>query len=634
MKNNEYGFYFEKLGLSGEEGPIDPSQQYFEGSHADHAVVRETGQNTLDNRGKDAEGPIRMEFELATMYTKDIPGIEALRLHLDAVADQTKNQQGHDRMVKAAALAKEETISVLRVSDYGTTGLTGSEALASSGSPISRLTRGKGGSSDDERGGSFGIGSAVGPMASELCTVIYTSMPEDACESVMAGYTRLATHAIDGLSYRAEGYFTRLDRLDDFEYQRPALKIGPFSERSEPGTDTYILGYRLAETDPKLENIRDAVIDNFMAAIAGRHFVVEGFGQGNPWILDADSLGGFTKNRPEAHAFYQALQDPNPTEKDLGKAGKVKLYINVDDRLGRKLHTITMRTPLMKIDTFKHNSISAKYAAILVCDSAEGNKYLRQLEPPQHHKWDAARDPINGANVIRDLKAFVRESLRKRISTEIGDEVEIVGLSRFLPTETAEIATTGDAAIPTSDPGATGTETESSTVTGGPTSKKPTPVSPGKKVRVKVRHEGASGGKEEAERGKHRGGSKKRQLKETGLPGTGADGDGRSRINGGDLSFRSWSAQSDHRDSSVMALAITANLDETGDLELVALGPGGDPEQGYKLPISRAVLHLSGKSTNIEFSGNTLKNLVLKGGQMTRIDVYMPAGERYRLGVS
>ena len=60
METKNYGFHFEEQGLSGEEGPIDPSQQYFEGSHADHAVVRETTQNTLDNPAKDASGPIRM----------------------------------------------------------------------------------------------------------------------------------------------------------------------------------------------------------------------------------------------------------------------------------------------------------------------------------------------------------------------------------------------------------------------------------------------------------------------------------------------------------------------------------------------------------------------------------------------
>ena len=434
METKNYGFHFEEQGLSGEEGPIDPSQQYFEGSHADHAVVRETGQNTLDNPAKDASGPIRMVFELKTMHTAEIPDIENLRTHIDAAAMQTAGQQGHDRMVSASELAREETLAVLRISDYNTTGLGGSESVASPKSPLSRLTRAKGGSSDDERGGSFGIGSAVGPMASDLCTVIYTSVPEDTGDSVMAGYTRLATHTVNGTSYRAEGYFTNKGINDDFEYQRPAPKVGTFDERTESGTDIFLLGYRMAQEDPELERVRDAVIDNFMAAIDAGHLVVEGIAPGNHWTLDAETLKGFVEGRPDAKAFYEALKDSTPAETELEHLGRVRLCINIDDRLEKKLHTITMRTPLMKIDTFKHNSISAKYAAVLICDSTEGNKLLRQLEPPQHHLWDPGRDRLYGRKVINSLKKFVRDSLRDRISEEIGDEITIDGLS-FSPNQ-------------------------------------------------------------------------------------------------------------------------------------------------------------------------------------------------------
>lgn len=632
MKIDNYGFYFEKQGRSGEEGPIDPSQQYFEGSHADHAVVRETIQNTLDNLGQNAEGPIRMEFELTTMRTEDIPGIERLRDHLNAVAAQTEKQQGHERMVRAVKLAMQDEIRVLRISDYNTTGLTGGEKLADRGSPLSRLTRGKGGSNDDERGGSFGIGSAAGPSASELCTVFYTSLPEDTGNSVMAGYTRLATHELGGTNYRAEGYFTRLDLDEDFEYFRPVQKFGPFPERTETGTDIYVLGYRMADNDPELERVRDAVIDNFMTAIVRGRLVVDGIANGNQWTLSAETLKGFAQRRPEAHAFYVALKDPEPAEGVINKVGKVKLYVNIDDRLDKKLHTVTMRVPLMKIDTFKHNSISAKYAAVLMCETAEGNKYLRGLEPPQHHCWDAARDPEYGKSVIDNLKTFVRNALKERVAEEIGDLVEIDGLSRFLPTDNIADATSGKPAVPTSESGATGTDTESSTVTGNTTPSKPAVTPAGKKVRVKVRPTATSSGDKDTKKGKDVGGIGKRKKKGGDIDGKGDEGDGTSYIRGHELSFRSWSAQNSDEETDVIALAITANKDESGDLKLAALGPGGDPENDYTLSISRAVIHIEGKTSEIKVSGNTLKELFLKEGQMTRIDVHVPAGERYRLG--
>lgn len=632
MKIDNYGFYFEKQGKSGYQGPIDPAQEYFEGSHAGHAVVRETIQNTLDNPAENVEGPIRMEFELATMRTDDIPGIEKLRDLLNAAAAQTRKQQGHKRMVMAAELAMLDVIPVLRISDYNTTGLTGSESITAEESPLSRLTRAQGGSSDDERGGSFGIGSAVGPSVSNLCTVFYTSMPEDTGNTVMAGYSRLATHELEGARYRADGYFSRLDLEDDFEYFRPAIKFGPFSERTKAGTDIYILGYRMADSDPELEAVRDAVIDNFMTAIDRGRLVVDGIANGNQWTLSSETLNGFAQRRPESHAFYVALKDPEPTEGVIKRVGKVKLYVNIDDRLDKKLHTVTMRAPLMKIDTFRHNSISAKYAAVLMCETAEGNKYLRGLEPPQHHCWDAARDPEYGKSVIDNLKTFIRNALKERVAEEIGDLVEIDGLSRFLPTDTFSDTTSGKPTVPTSEPGATGTDIESSTVTGNTTSSKPAVTPAGKKVRVMVRSSASSSGDKDTNKGKDAGGSGERKQKGGDIAGKGDDGDGTSYIRGHELSFRSWSAQNADEETDVIALAITANQDETGDLKLAALGPGGNPENDYMLSISRAVIHIEGKTSEIKVSGNTLKDLSLKEGQMTRIDVHVPAGERYRLG--
>ncbi len=629
-----YGFYFEEQGRSGYEGAIDPAQQYFEGSHADHAIVRETGQNTLDNPGTDASAPIRMVFELKTMLVQDIPGIEALRKHIKAARDATKGKQGHDRLAKAADLAMSEMISVLRISDYNTTGLTGREDLSSSDSPLSQLTRGVGGSVEDGRGGSFGIGSAVGPMASDLCTVFYTSIPEDTGESVLAGYSRLATHTVDGISRRAEGFFTNLSVDDDFEYLRPAPpSFGPFAQRTEPGTDIYVLGYRMADRDPELERVRDAVIENFMAAIHRGKLIVEGRAPGNHWRLDAETLPGFTKRNAETHAFYEALLDPNPATKEIKRLGKVSLYINIDDRLDKKLHTVTMRQKLMKIDTFKHNSISAKYAAVLICDSDEGNNYLRQLEPPQHHEWDPARDPIDGRLVISKLKTFTREALKDRIGTEIGDEVKIDGLARFLPTDLVGITTSGTPAAPSSQPEAQAADRESSTQTGAEGSAAPEVVPPSRKVHVKVKRRAVNAGDQDSTKGKDRGGRRERKGDEAGLPGKGGEGDGKSRIQAGQLAFRSWSKVGSAGEHSRVTISVTSKYNERGDLKLVALGPGGTAESSYEIPIAKAVLHRDGKEVDLVHSANELKDIQLEAGKRTLIDIYVPAGERYRLGV-
>ncbi|WP_461538562.1 hypothetical protein [Spongorhabdus nitratireducens] len=617
MTTIEYGFVFPDRRGSNPEGPNDPTQKLFTNLNPIAALVREALQNSTDNPGKHADGPIRVVFELEAMSTKDIPDVGGLSEHVEAVVKQTTELMGHKKMVTASNFLKKQTLPVLRYSDYHTTGLQGNEN--EDYSQITRATLGGTGISlDDGRGsgGAGGVGSIVGISASDVCTVLYSSIPEDTHESVFTGYARYASHTLNGAKFQAGGSFKKLNNKNT-EYLRPAPKIGPFSERTEPGTDMFILGYRWAQEDPELKDLRDHIIDNFMVKIAKGHLVVEGIAYGKKhWVLDADTLPGYTRKSQKAHAFYQALQDPDPVEKIIKNVGMVRLYINMDDSLDAKLHTITMRAPLMKIDTFKHNVITAKYAAILICDSPEGNKYLRQLEPPAHDKWDVEDGPADGKKVIKDLKRFVRDALTKKVTAEVGEKVEIKGLPRFLPMTSVTAGTGGKPSgdVPKHDE--TGPETESSTVSGMPIQQKPTVTTTIIRPPIAGVYEKFGDEKKPKEKGEVT------EDKESSL------------IQKQDISFRSWSSSNQCNDSSITALAITADKTKTGDLKLVALGPEGKPEKSFSLSISRAVLHCSEQLVDIEFSGNILKNLTLKGGQRTRIDIYMPAGERYRLGVA
>ncbi|MFC6671836.1 hypothetical protein [Marinobacterium aestuariivivens] len=186
--------------------------------------------------------------------------------------------------------------------------------------------------------------------------------------------------------------------------------------------------------------------------------------------------------------------------------------------------------------------------------------------------------------------------------------------------------------MPTSELDAEGSTIESSSVTGARSDVEPVVQKPGRKVQVKVRRPAVGGvDDEEIEQGRDRGGPRRRKREGGPLPGFGADGEGASRIRGRDLRFRSWSAPTDDATAAIIAVAIIAESDESGDLELVALGPGGEPEKGFELGISRAVLHGPDGKVDVSFSGNMLRNIRLSQGQKTRIDIYVPAGERYRL---
>jgi hypothetical protein len=626
-----FGFYFERAGRAATQGAIAPAEQYFEGSRAEVSVVRETGQNSLD--AVYGDGPVRMEFELRHMSTDSIPGIPALREHLAEVEKATQGTQGHSEMKAALKLAHEELVSVLRISDFGTKGLTGSESLNTPTSPLSALTRGAGISANDgSRGGSFGIGSAVGPMASDLCTVFYTSLPRGESEVVFAGYSRLATHRDSADILRVgDGFFTDLSVTEDFRYLRNPAPFGPFESRAEPGTDIFIVGYRKAGEDPHLHNIRDAFIDNFMMAIHEERLEVTGKGLGEEWHLNAQTLGKLASARPESLAFYRAIFDPTPTVTVSNRFGELRLYINVDPSLSKTLHTITMRRPLMRIDTFRHTSIPAKYAAILVCADPKGNKLLRELEPPQHDSWDGGR-ALGGAAAVKELKEFVRQALKARVRDTVGEIIEIKGLARYLPSDAFTVQGEGKPGRPGFGDGS---DEEGATVQGDPNSgSQPKPLTR-KNVPVRVQQPARSSdtGGDLTTKGKNAGGSGTRDSGGSGLPGMGDKGEGRSRISGGEVRFRSWSAPSPVRGRTTLQVALTSQEDIQGDLELITLGAGGAPEPDYALPILSAHMVVDGARDSVGWKGNVLKAVKLVGGQTTRLEIELEAGHRYRLDV-
>jgi hypothetical protein len=627
MTNPEFGFYFEAAGRGAAQGAIAPAEQFFEGSLAEESLARETGQNSIDARA--GGGPVTMVYELASVAVDEMPGIEGLREHIGWVSDQSSGTQGHDRMLKAKEMAGRDNVSVLRVGDYGTKGLAGSESIDQPHTPLSALTRGAGISANDgSRGGSFGIGSAVGPMASDLCTVLYTSLPIGASEVVFAGNARLASHRDESGTWRVgDGFFTDLALTDDFRYLRNPGAFGPFAQRTEPGTDVFVLAYRKAADDPTLEHIKNAFLRNFLLAIHRGDLIVKGIFEGGAWELNSQTLDHHVAGRPDVLAFHRAIKDPNPIQTVSERFGALSLYINVDDTLERTLHTITVRRPRMRIDTFRHTSIPAKYAAVLECADDKGNTLLRRLEPPQHHEWDPGRAPGGGA-ALKELKDFVREGLRSRVRQELGESVEVRGLERFLPASDLDGApdARGEGGRPIDGDG---TDIEASTVRGAEGSSRPAFNSGRKSVRVGVRTAADSDGDAQTEKGKDRGGSGTRNGTGGGLPGSGSPGEGAARIAAGDIRFRSWTDSS----TKDLCLALTADQALSGDLELVALGPGGSAEDDYLLPIETAVMRTGTVESTLPVDGNVLSNVHLQAGVTAQVRIRLSSTHRYRLGV-
>lgn len=636
MSDNEYGFLFKPNGNE-EQGPSNSGEEIFSDDTAAQALARELGQNSLDAIAKDGAWPVTMVFELHRMKVSDIPDVNNLKRHLRAALTRYPDSP---RLQQAVSTLESEFVDVLRVGDYGTKGLSGSESIASKGSVLTALTRGSGVSvGKTDAGGSFGIGKSVGILSSLVRTEFWTTRTPGSDETVFAGCTQLTTHQTPNSDDPRKllgpmGTYTRLSDTEDYHYLRGPAPFGPFPQRTKPGTDVYIVGYSAASDDPKLEQIRDAMIDNFMAAIMRGHLVVEGItDKGRGWHLNSDNLKRVidmtpdTEHRTIMQAFHNALLQP-PIIKEDKRLGEMKLFVNIDDSLPRKLNTIVMRKPLMKVRTYTNTSITAKYAAVLECSSPQGNRILRGMEPVRHDDWQEARDKENGQAVLRSIKKFILEELRKRVRQELGDEITIKGLNTLLPLELQIDGNLDRHGVQATN--GPGSERESASLQGRESAPEQVSNTGGKSVSITLTKPAVSDGSGgNVSTGRQRGGESKRGKHVAGIPGSGKTGDGNSVINGVNLSMRYWFDVKS--DSYILVLRSRTGETEKGALRLTAALDG---TFGNYTPPIEAASDISGAEPRpLKVQEGSISTVKVTGKHPTRLQVRIKGGIRLQLGV-
>ncbi|MDO8655611.1 MAG: hypothetical protein Q7K45_00080, partial [Nanoarchaeota archaeon] len=85
------------------------------------------------------------------------------------------------------------------------------------------------------------------------------------------------------------------------------------------------------------------------------------------------------------------------------------------------------------------------FSAVFECDNEKGNKILRAMENPQHNQWDPenAREKTdeiykNAKKADKEIREFIRTSLRTVFSANEDEELNVPGLSKYLFIETQE----------------------------------------------------------------------------------------------------------------------------------------------------------------------------------------------------
>lgn len=232
------------------------------------SLAREICQNSLDAALD--ENTVTVDFISFELSKEEIPGAEDL---CDAFKRSLKfwePKKAQDFFKAALDVMNAEKIPFLRISDYNTTGLCGSDGEYNT--PWCNLTKSSGASDKaGTSGGSFGIGKYAPFACSSFRTVFYSTLDKDG-KSAYQGISRITSFRNDNNEITSGvGYCGGENNSPVFNQQ---LVLDPAYSRpkGKTGTDVYIAGFRKS-IDWK-SDIVASILDGFLYAIYTGKLVV------------------------------------------------------------------------------------------------------------------------------------------------------------------------------------------------------------------------------------------------------------------------------------------------------------------------------------------------------------------------
>lgn len=401
------------------------------------SLAREICQNSMDARN-DSSKPVVIEFSSFTIANTAIPDYSKLK---DAMNSCLKfwTEQNNKKTItffkKATDVIESNVISVLRISDFNTTGLQGSDKEINSA--WLNLVKASGVSGKEgSAGGSFGIGKSAPFACSDLRTLFYATKDIDGL-SAFQGIARLVSFREKGFLGKDKdsittgtGYYSSDKRNSPI---RECLSLDPNYKRTEYGTDIFVLGFNKS-TDWKAEII-SSVLDEFLIAIFNGELVVKV----DATTIDKDNLGDVIEQYKDyakiAYNYYQVLTDENASiiEHEFTGLGTIELRILVKQGLHRKV--MMCRRNGMKIFDKANISSTIQFAGICTLKDDKINSYFREMENPQHNAWEPERCSSDNktkakANMSMLFKYVKNEVIDMGKKTTV-DEIDAEGMGEY-----------------------------------------------------------------------------------------------------------------------------------------------------------------------------------------------------------
>lgn len=422
-----------------EQGPNHPGIEHFRDEPLS-SLAREICQNACDAVDESSGGPVEVHFTLDLIDRDQVPDLDNLEKTIDrCTLYWAQNRKGKAIFEKAGEVAKASKIPILRISDYNTTGLTGS------GSPDDRGTNWynliKAVYASDKPGGalgSFGIGKFAPFVCSGLRTVFYSSVDLHG-NAKFEGVSILATHDKgDGSLTQNTGYYCQLPNFREISDRND---IPSYFRRDKVGTDIFVIGFVGAKDWER--QILHALLDNFFKSIFDGNLVVQiGDRRINQNNL-SDHLEELSRSDKQllSPTYFRALTDPDRVYyklDDFDGLGKIELHLLSEPGFPKRV--AMLRRSGMVIFHKGHFRTPVRFAGVLQLQGLDADQFFQGLEPPAHNKWEAARDDneVRAAERIRKLYGWINECVRDISAGANMDRQDVPGVSRFLPDEDDE----------------------------------------------------------------------------------------------------------------------------------------------------------------------------------------------------
>lgn len=408
------------------------------------SLAREICQNSLD--AKDGSGnPVIVEFSCSQEDPHSFRDYATLSKAIDSCLHfwtKNNNKKTIDFFKNAQKVAERQKVSILRISDFNTKGLTGSDKDYNT--PWQNLVKASGVSDKgDNDGGSFGIGKSAPFACSHLRTVFYATKDINGlCAS--QGVARLVSFPVikkgllmtkdTGDTTTGIGYFGETERNQPIRECR-SLEKG--FTRTTPGTDVYILGFM----DKKgwEDEVIASVLDDFLISILYGTLEVH-VGE---TVISQSTLGSIVERYKEktvsAYNYYQVMtsQEAHVIQTDFNGLGEVEIHILIQRDLHRRV--LMGRGNGMKVFDQKNFPSAIQFAGACILQGQEVNAFFREMENPQHNEWQPERHhKVTLARKYKKelfqlIKGYVLEYGRK---TTV-DEVDAEGVGEYLPDDIA-----------------------------------------------------------------------------------------------------------------------------------------------------------------------------------------------------